>query len=716
MSEAGSTPATPPDPFAPTPTRVRTAAGDAVTVAVIGVGPRGLSVLERLCANATAEFADHRLHVHLVDPYLSKGGRVWRTDQSGHLLMNTVASQVTMFVDDTVDCAGPVVPGPDLYEWARFVVLTKQFGELPESVREEARSLGPDDYPTRAFYGRYLDWVLRHLVRTAPSNVTISRHPHLAVDLEEDDAGLQVVTLATGHRLAGLHSVVLTPGHSDLRLAGVEARSAAFARDHDLVYLPPGNPADTDLSAVRAGETVLLRGLGLNFFDYLALLTAGRGGGFARRDDGSAVYLPSGREPRLVAGSRRGIPHHARGENQKGPFGRHIPLFLTEERIGRLRNRARRGRPPRFQPDLWPWIDGEVRAVYYSTLLANRDGREAADRFLTAFRALVDGRAGETAQNALLDEHGVAAGERWDWQRIARPYRDERFEGPDAFRRWLLDHLRSDVREARSGNVRGPLKAAVDVLRDLRNEVRLVVDHGGLSGDSYRSDLEEWFTPLNAFLSIGPPLRRVEEMIALIEAGVLEVAGPDAVVEPSAERREWVMRSRSVPGSEFRARVLIEARLPETDVRRTVDPLVNSLLDKGNGVPYRMPVDGGGYYETGGLAVTQRPYLLVDRAGVPNPRRFAFGIPTEAVHWATAAGVRPGVASVILGDADAVARASLRCGAGDAGATRTATRTPNPTEPGGEDPCSLTPACCPPAGPTPASTGSSTTAPGCAPC
>lgn len=57
--------------------------------------------------------------------------------------------------------------------------------------------------------------------------------------------------------------------------------------------------------------------------------------------------------------------------------------------------------------------------------------------------------------------------------------------------------------------------------------------------------------------------------------------------------------------------------------------------------------------------MTQRPYHLVDANGCPHPRRFAFGVPTETVHWITAAGIRPGVNSVILSDADAVARASL---------------------------------------------------------
>lgn len=79
-----------------------------------------------------------------------------------------------------------------------------------------------------------------------------------------------------------------------------------------------------DLSAVKPGERVLLRGLGLNFFDYQALFTHGRGGVFTRVD-GRLVYRPSGREPRLYAGSRRGVPYQARGENEKGAHGRYHP-------------------------------------------------------------------------------------------------------------------------------------------------------------------------------------------------------------------------------------------------------------------------------------------------------------------------------------------------------------------------------------------------------
>jgi hypothetical protein len=74
---------------------------------------------------------------------------------------------------------------------------------------------------------------------------------------------------------------------------------------------------------------------------------------------------------------------------------------------------------------------------------------------------------------------------------------------------------------------------------------------------------------------------------------------------------------------------------------------------------HRIPIVGGGSYPTGGVAVTRRPYHLLDLSGHAHPRRFTFGVPTETVHWITAAGIRPGVNSVILGDADAVARAGL---------------------------------------------------------
>ncbi|MFD9319845.1 FAD/NAD(P)-binding protein [Streptomyces sp. NPDC060053] len=611
----------------------------AVSVALVGAGPRGTSVLERLCASAPDLLPPGtRLTVHVVDPAPPGPGRVWRTAQSRELLMNTVASQVTLFTDDSVDCAGPIRPGPSLHAWA-------------------AGELGPDEYPTRAHYGRYLEWVFARTVRRAPPSVRVETHAARAVRLDDAADGRQVLTLDDGRILLGLSAVVLAQGHLPVVADTAQRRHTAHARRHGLRHVPPANPADVDLAALAPGEPVLLRGLGLNFFDHLALLTTGRGGRFVPARTGTGTgraalrYLPSGDEPRLYAGSRRGIPYQARGDNAKGPYGRHRPLVLTPEVIAGFRKRADSGEAPDFLAEIWPLVAKEAETVYYAALLrepARRPG--SVERFVREFSAVPHRDAQEAV---ILDGFGIPRADRWSWDRISRPYTGRRFAHPGQWRDWLLGYLRRDAQDAARGNVDGPAKAALDVLRDLRNELRLIVDHAGLTGASRRDHLDRWYTPLNAFLSIGPPRRRVEELAALVEAGVVEVLGPR--LEVREEDGAWRAHAPEVPGSAVRVTTLVEARLPEPDLRRTADDLLARLLKTGQCRPHT--VDG---YVTGGLDVTPRPYHLIDRQGRPHARRLAFGVPTEGVHWVTSAGARPGVDSVTLSDADAVARAALR--------------------------------------------------------
>ncbi|WP_458246936.1 FAD/NAD(P)-binding protein [Streptomyces sp. MAI_2237] len=634
-----------------------------IELCLVGAGPRGLSVLERLCAQERKSPRWDHVVVHVVDPGPPGPGQVWRPSQSRHLLMNTVASQVTLYTDASVVIEGPLEEGPSLHEWAR-ALAAGEFGpgdsaHLDAATLAEARGLGPDSYPTRALYGQYLSWVFRRVTAAAAAHVTVRVHGQRAIALDDGDAalgagGAQSVVLADGTRLTGLSAVVLAQGHLPVVASGVERELSGFAARHGLTYLAPANPADVDLEAVAPGERVLLRGLGLNFFDYMALFTRGRGGVFARVG-GRVVYRPSGREPRLYAGSRRGVPYQARGENEKGAHGRYLPRLLTAAHIAALRAE---GRPPiRFGTDLWPLIAREVESVYYETLLINRQGVERAGEFAARYLRTEPGPQRER----LLAEASVEAGARWDWDRIARPHAGRIFRDLADFRTWLRGHLDDDVRQARQGNVSGPLKAALDVLRDLRNEVRLAVDHCGLDGDSHREELDGWYTPLNAFLSIGPPASRIEEMAALMDAGILEILGPGTRIgteEDGPDGARFTATS-TIPGVLVRASVLIDSRLPEIDLRRTADPLLRHLLRTGQCRPHTIPAQDGAAYETGGLAVAGRPYQLLDAGGEPHPRRFAYGVPTESVHWVTAAGIRPGVGSVTLEDSDAIAAAAL---------------------------------------------------------
>lgn len=635
----------------------------ALEVCLVGAGPRGLSLLERLVARERVAPRWNRLTVHVVDPDPPGAGRVWRLSQSRHLLMNTVASQVTVFTDPSVRIAGPLAAGPSLYAWAKALVdIAEASGSSApdDPALCEARALGPDTYPTRALYGQYLRWAFRHVAADAPLHVRVRVHASRAVALDDADTrlgphGPQEVLLADGTRLTGLGAVLLAQGHVPVLPSAQEQELAGYAAAHGLTYIAPANPADVDLSGVRPGENVLLRGLGLNFFDYMALFTHGRGGVF-ERTGGRLVYHRSGREPHLFAGSRRGVPYQARGENQKGPHGRYAPRLLTAEYVAALRTPSTAREPIRFGTGLWALIAMEVQCVYYETLLARRETPAAAADFAARYLRAAPG----PDEQKLLDEAGIDPAERWDWERVARPYDTHALHDLAAFRQWLRGYLDEDVRKAHEGNVDGPFKAALDILRDLRNEVRLAVDHGGLDAASHRDELDGWYTPLNAYLSIGPPASRIEEMAALIDAGVLDVTGPGMRIGTGGgEQPCFVATSTEIPDVRVAATTLIEARLPDIDLRRTADPLMSHLLRTGQCRPYRVPGSDGADYETGGLAVSRRPYHLLDAHGTPHPRRFAYGVPTESVHWVTAAGIRPGVGSVTLEDSDDIAAAVL---------------------------------------------------------
>ncbi|KAI1781240.1 FAD-NAD(P)-binding-domain-containing protein [Hypoxylon cercidicola] len=607
-------------------------------IGIVGAGPRGTSVLERLYASAPELLTTGtRLIIHIIDPWPPGAGSVWRTTQSPELLMNTVSSQITLYTDESVECLGPKCLGPSMYEWARNAGL----------------DLDPDEYPTRSQYGHYLEWVFGEVVNRAPPGIEIIVHEARAVRLDDECDGRQTLTLSTGRILPGLAAVVLAQGHLPALPSPEQYLHTIYAQRYpNLRHIQPANPADVDLSCIHPGEPVLLRGLGLNFFDYMALLTTGRGGRFTRTPAG-LHYSPSGNEPHLYAGSRRGIPYQARGDNAKGPWGRHIPRVLTDKVIANFHRRADSGDAPNFLSEVWPLIAKEVETVYYEGVLEGDESRrqDFRDRFL-------DTPHNSFQKAQLLDHFGISKADRWSWDHISRPYGGRAFNTASSWQTWLLAYLREDVKQAALGNIKGSLKAALDVMRDIRNELRLIVDHDGVSGDSRRDDLDSWYTPLNAFLSIGPPRERIEQLIALMEAGVIDILGPR--LEVVAKDGAWLASSRDVPGSMVRVTTLVEARLPEPTVSNAADDLLVYLRETGQCRPHSS--DG---YETGGLDITSSPFHLIDSRGRAHPRRFAIGVPTEGVHWVTAAGARPGVNSRTLSETDAVARASLHVAKAD---------------------------------------------------
>jgi uncharacterized NAD(P)/FAD-binding protein YdhS len=283
------------------------------TIVIVGAGPRGAGVLERLAASAP-ELHPDGLDVHLVDPYPPGAGRIWRHAQSPLLAMNSMAADVTMYTDDSVVCEGPIAPGPSFWDWARSAP------EVGSDLADELARVIPTTFPSRRLQSAYLGWVLRDVLTWLPAGMRVHLHRTRATGITEDvnaDGATQIVHLEDRPPLRA-DAVVLASGHLDATPTRDELDLAARAAAAGLRYLPPEQTTDTDLSVLAPGETVLVRGLGLAFIDLVVLLYEGRGGRFEPEggDDGALRYVPSGAEPYLVAGSPRGAPYHAKTHYQ----------------------------------------------------------------------------------------------------------------------------------------------------------------------------------------------------------------------------------------------------------------------------------------------------------------------------------------------------------------------------------------------------------------
>jgi len=603
-------------------------------IAIVGGGPRGLSILERIVEWSREEQV---IQITMFDPY-GPGGKVWRTNQPLSLLMNSVAAHVTLFTDETLSTNGPVAKGPNLYEWAHGEAvdfIKRQQLENGMILLEECEKLGPNDHCSRVFYGLYQKWFYEYIQTRMTDQTSVKFFKDTVRAVKRQDDKFLVYTKAVE---TTVDTVVLALGHQENQLIGHEQALAAYANEHRLFYCSPKNAADAYLEAITEDTPVLIRGLGLVFYDYLTLLTSDRGGTFKEKN-GELVYLPSGKEPKIIAGSGRGIPYHARGANQKGYGIEYQPRFLKEKSLNKFKRKGRFSAEQFFE-----LLKKEIEFAYYSALLKANYPHVNQTRFSEEFI-----RTRGTV--ATLKKYGIAQKDFWDWAVIQHP--EQTTKEQESFQTFIIDYLTWDFEQAKKGTVAGPFVAALDSLKDLRDEVRFMLDQELFSNDETKKWLWDWFAPLNSFLSIGPPLERTAELKALIKAGIVTLVGPKMEIMTDAGR--FIGFSKNSPTEKYKTHFLIEARLPKTANQFSLNPLIHQLLKDGIASLHELTLTTGEVYKTGALLVERTTNQLQSKEGERILGLFCYGIPTEGIHWLTAATSRPGTDPWNLREADVIA-------------------------------------------------------------
>jgi hypothetical protein len=469
-------------------------------------------------------------------------------------------------------------------------------------------------YPARRHYGQYLAEVFATLCATAPPNVRVRPVAAEVTRLVRTAGGLRLVAGGAAYR-AG--KAVLATGHSAAELDETRLAWRRHAEDHGIPYIPPGLATEMPLDDLPPGAAVAVRGFGLTFYDVMRAVTLGRGGRFAPSRDGLR-YVPSGDEPRLLVLSRGGLPFLARPAVPAFPAPPVRLRVVTEERL---------------------------RALRAAALAAT--GTPQLD-FARLVEPLIQFEA----------DLACSTGAAQPLAGLARPFGRRWFATPEEYRACLARLLREDARRALEGCAGGTVKAATEMLRVIRPLLPLVVDFGGLLPDSHRDFLTR-FVPQSFVLSAGPPAAHVEQLAALLDAGIVRPVGPGATVTPDAGG--FAVSSPQVGGSRRVAVALVDAMAPARDLVRDTSPLLRQLLADGM-ISEFVNVDAatGTRFATGGLAVTRSPYRVVDALGRADPDIHALGVATGHTRWFTEVGTgRPGQDSPFCCDADAVAAALL---------------------------------------------------------
>ncbi|PQZ98614.1 hypothetical protein CQ017_08650 [Arthrobacter sp. MYb224] len=622
-------------------------------VAIVGAGPRGTSVIERLAKLAVkVPKLATLVRVTVFDPYRPGSGHVWNPKQSLHFLMNTPASFPTVAPER-------VAAEPGL-SFRQFVEANGDGLRLEERQAAALRATQPGTYPPRAIYGRYLEHVYDSCARVLDEHpnfvLNYIRAEVLAVRPQEAGYRLDYRSFAQGDPGAGhleFDSVVLALGHQDAELNPWQKQLQRAAEQDGATYLPPNIPADVDYSNFKSGESALLRGMGLNFFDGMAELTSGRGGIFKEvsQEPGHRFeYIASGKEPKLIAASRRGTPYWG-----KPVVEEFIPAEITlrflhaEELIGKVAE-ARHSNPDAalsFSRHIWPQLHRDILWVYYSKCVATEAAGPTADSswLLAGLERILEAEHHEGNQvwlSELRDYIDQFPHLKWlDIPALARPFDQVGFGSHEQYQQAVRDYLVGNAQHSSAG-LRDPLSCAIMTMNAGRMVIKDLVTKGILDEQSRIEEVQAHFEPLVEGLSSGPPLERIEQLLALSRAGLVSFIGPEPEFGFDDVRGKFTVSSPWVDTEIYGAKVLCEAMMPSNRVLQNNTPLITQLLADKVARAHTWRNAEGEQMTGSGFDVVGEPYRLINAEGLAHRGIFVLGLQLSSAQWGTAIAAQAG--------------------------------------------------------------------------
>lgn len=578
---------------------------DPYTLAIIGLGPKGLACLERLIAHLGCQRLLQPVEIYVFQCDGRFGySPVYALDQPDYVILNVAVGGVDLWsATDPPPFAGR---GPNFIDWyaARFPTASRLTG---------------DEFLSRAIVGEYLHAFYQRLVAHLPDNVRLIACAGEVVDLAQEQAGLQIFWRDRGGdtSMQSVHQALLATGHSRLKLGAVEREWQAFsAKKARATFIPFVYPVQHVLNSVTDQQTVAIKGLGLTFIDAVLALTEGRGGRFVRAETGCLHYRRSHKEPRMIYPfSRTGLPMAPKPVDL--PTTLRPLTFFTPAALQKLR----RMHGGQLSLDQGPWhlFQREMELWYYRWAMQ--------DAFADQLASLgADDAALQSLIRAFHRQHPEVPP--FDPTPILDPLAGTQV-ADEEYNAFVETYMRTELNRAQRGIAGDGLKSALDIWFEVRYVLGDLMAFGGLTPASHRRLIEE-IMPQYKRVVFGPPLINIEKLHALLRAGLLDFSVARAPrVTPDDAR--GLFRLETARGQTAFADVLVDGRYPDIQLEQDASPLYQSLLQRGmiRRFENRGSGDALSVYRPGAIDHTPVEQHVVDAMGQANPNLSVIGIPTE---------------------------------------------------------------------------------------
>lgn len=302
---------------------------DKLKIAIIGMGPRGTSLLERVITYVEKIGKNNDIELFLFDKNNTFGSGCHNSELSEYLLVNTIAGQITMFFGEGMKDYGPIYEGKNFYEWHK------------ENINSKTKK---SDYLTRRDLGEYLKFFYSiQLGRMDKLKIRYHEIIENVVDIKEESNNVEVLTDKNKYLV---DSCTLSMGHQEIKIKS------------DSIYDQLLNTKV--ISNICKNKKIALQGMGLSAFDIISECTEGLGGRFTTEADESLKYIPSGKEPIIYIYSKTGLPLSGKAYNSNSKFV-YIPVYFNEPAIDKLKEKHNQ---LDFEEHVLPLIKKEVEYAY----------------------------------------------------------------------------------------------------------------------------------------------------------------------------------------------------------------------------------------------------------------------------------------------------------------------------------------------------------------